>query len=91
MALLRRKRGGQSAAEREQLQQRLRELEQQREERLVALGSLAVEMHRRAAVEADALFEPAAGIVALEDEVKLVRRGLDEGLSPQQLRELASG
>ena len=89
MALLRRNRGNQSDEEREELRRRLQELEQLREERLAALGGLAVEMHRRGAVDADALFKPAAGIVALEDEMKLVRRGLDERLSRQQLEELA--
>jgi hypothetical protein len=89
MALLRRKRSQQSAEEREELSRRLRELEQLREERLAALGGLAVGMHRRSAVDADALFKPASEIVAVEDEIKLVRRGLDEGLSPEQLQKPA--
>ena len=89
MAPLKRNRGKQSAEEREEVRQHLQDLETLREERLAALGSLAVEMHRRGPVDPDALFKPAAKIVAIEEEVKLVRRGLDEGLSLKQLQELA--
>jgi hypothetical protein len=89
MALLRRKRGRQSPEDREQLRRRLQDLEEQREERLAALGGLAADLHRRNAIDAAALSEPAAAIVALEDEMELVRRGLDEGLSEEQLKELA--
>ena len=89
MALLKRKRGKQSDEERERLRGRLQELEQQREERLATLGGLAVDMYRRKALAADPLFKPAAEIVALEDEMNLVRRGLDEGLSAEELQELA--
>lgn len=89
MALLRRKRERPRAEEHEELSGRLRDLERQREERLVELGGLAADLHRSGAVDPGPLSEPAAAVVALETEMKLVRRGLDEGLSFEQLKQLA--
>ena len=85
MALLKRKRSKQNPQEREALRARLRALEEQREDRLASLGATAAEMHRRESLDPAALREPAAEIAALEDEIKLVRRGLDEGVSPEEL------
>jgi hypothetical protein len=88
MALLR-KRGRLSAEDREELTARLRDLERRREEHLIELGGLAADLHRSGAVDPGPLSEPAAAVAALEAEMNLVRRGLDEGLSAEQLNELA--
>lgn len=89
MALLRRKGESQSMRERGQLRRHLRELEELREERLRDLGGLALEMHAHDRVDRELLWRPAAEIAAIDDEAKLVRRGLDEGLTLAQLEEIA--
>ncbi len=79
----------QTPRERAQLRHHLRELDEQRDSRLLDLGGLALEMHRRDRFDADMLDAKAAEVAAVEDEAKLVRRGLDEGLPLERLEEIA--
>ena len=83
------KRDRQGRRERSRLRRHLRELEQLREARLRDLGGLALEMHRHEKVDRNLLWEPAAEIADIDDEAQLVRRGLDEGLTLEQLEEIA--
>jgi hypothetical protein len=84
-----RRRDGQSHRERGQLRDHLRELERLREERLRDLGGLALEMHGAAGFEGRRLWAKAAEIAAIDDEANLVRRGLEEGLTLEELDKLA--
>jgi hypothetical protein len=81
----------QSARERGRLRRRLREITEQREEGIRDLGGLALEMHKRDRFESGLLAEKAAEIVALEEEAKLLRRALDEGLTSGELDALDGG
>lgn len=47
-------------------------------------------MHKRGRLEGKRLWSEAAEIAAIDDEAKLVRRGLDEALTLEQLDELAA-
>jgi hypothetical protein len=89
MGLLDRDGSRQTARERGQLRRHMRELDGLRDERLRDLGGLALEMYKRDRFEGQLLWSKAAEIAAIDDEAKLVRRGLDEGLSMQQLEDLA--
>jgi hypothetical protein len=89
MGLLDRDGSRQTARERGQLRRHMRELDELRDERLRDLGGLALEMYKRDRFEGQLLWSKAAEIAAIDDEAKLVRRGLDEGLSMQQLEDLA--
>jgi hypothetical protein len=89
MGLLSRHTGGQTRREREQLRDHLRELEELREEKLLDLGGLALEMHKRNRMAGDRLWPAAAEVAAIEDEAALVRRGLEQGLTLEQLAELS--
>jgi hypothetical protein len=89
MGLLNRDGSRQSARERGQLRRHMRELDDLREERLRDLGGLALEMYKRDRFEGRLLWSKAAEIAAIDDEAKLVQRGLDQGLTLDQLSELA--
>jgi len=89
MGLLNRDDSGQTVRERGELRSHLRELEELREERLRDLGGVALEMYKRDRFVGKLLWTRAAEIAAIDDEAKLVRRGLDEGLTLEQLEELA--
>jgi hypothetical protein len=89
MGLLDRDGTRQTARERGQLRRHMRELDELRDERLRDLGGLALEMYKRDRFEGGLLWSKAAEIAAIDDEAKLVRRGLEEGLSLRQLEELA--
>jgi hypothetical protein len=67
----------------------MRELDDLREERLRDLGGLTLEMYKRDRFEGRLLWSKAAEIAAIDDEAKLVQRGLDEGLPLEKLEELA--
>ena len=87
---LRRDRGPrQTGRERKQLRGHLRELDELRDAGLVDLGGLALEMHRQDRFDDGLLGAKAAEVVLIEDESGLVRRGLDERLTLEQLEELA--
>ena len=89
MGLLNRHGSRLTARERGRIRRRLREIGEQREERLRDLGGLALDMRRREQIDRGLLWKPAAEIAALDDEAQLVRKGLDEGLSLAQLEEIA--
>jgi hypothetical protein len=89
MGLLSREEGGQTPEEREQLLAHLRELEELREERLVDLGRLTTELHKQGRIAGDRLWAAAAEVVAVEDEAALVRQGLEQRLTLEQLAELS--
>ena len=89
MGLLNRSSEKQTLRERGELRRHLDDLGDLREERLRELGGVAVGMHRGNEFDRDALWTAAAAIAAIDDEAKLVRRGLDEGLTLAQLEELS--
>jgi len=89
MSLLDREGKRQTRRERGQLQRHLRELGELREERLLDLGAVALEMHKRDRVAGKELWAMAAEIDAIDYEAQLVQRGIDEGLTLAQLEELA--
>jgi hypothetical protein len=91
MGLLNRSGEKQTLRERGELRRHLDDLGALREEKLGELGGIAVGMHRAGGFDREALWAAAAEIAAIDDEVKLVRRGLDEGLTLAQLEELSSG
>jgi hypothetical protein len=80
-----------SGRKRGQMRRRLREIADQREERLRDLGGLALEMHKRDRIEPRLLSEKATEIAVLDEEAELLRRGLDEGLTADQLKALEEG
>ena len=89
MGLLNRSGEKQTLRERGELRRHLDDLDDLREEKLRELGGIAVGMHRGDGCDRDALWEAASAIAAIDDEARLVRRGLDEGLTLAQLEELS--
>jgi hypothetical protein len=89
MGLLNRNGEKQTLRERGELRRHLDDLGDLREEKLRELGGIAVGMHRGEGFDRDTLWTAAAAIAAVDDEVKLVRRGLDEGLTLAQLESLS--
>jgi hypothetical protein len=89
MGLLSRGTPRQTVRDRGRLRRHLRDLDEVREERLRDLGGLAVEMYKRDRFVGSLVWERAAAIAAIDDEARLVKRGLDEGLSKAELEELA--
>jgi hypothetical protein len=89
MGLLNRSGEKQTLRERGELRRHLDDLGDLREEKLRELGGIAVGMHRGGGFDRDALWEAASAIAAIDDEARLVRRGLDEGLTLAQLEELS--
>ncbi len=89
MGLLNRDEAKQSLKERGELRRHLRDLDDVREEKLRDLGGLALEMYTRDRFEGDLLWSKAAEIAAVDDDAKLVRRGLEEGLTLKDLEEIA--
>lgn len=81
----------QSARERGRLRRRLREIEEEREALIRDLGGLTLEMHKRDRFEPGLLSEKGAEVAALDDEAKLLRRALDEGLTTGELETLGGG
>jgi len=89
MGLLNRSGEKQTLRERGELRRHLDDLDDLREEKLRDLGGIAVGMHQGEGFDRDALWEAASAIAAIDDEARLVRRGLDEGLTLSQLEELS--
>ena len=89
MGLLNRSGEKQTLRERGELRRHLDDLDDLREEKLRELGGIAVGMHQGDGFDRDALWEAASAIAAIDDEARLVRRGLDEGLNLAQLEELS--
>jgi hypothetical protein len=74
-----------SARERGRLKRRLREIAQEREEKLSDLGGLALEMHKRDRFEPGLLSEKATVVATLDEEASLLRKTLDEGHSSSEV------
>jgi hypothetical protein len=91
MGLLNRHGSRQTTRERGQMRRRLREVGEQREERLRDLGGLAFEMHKRDRFESRLLAEKASEIAGLDREAELLRRALAEGLTLGELEAPAEG
>jgi hypothetical protein len=91
MGLLNRSGEKQTLRERGELRRHLDDLGDLREAKLQELGGIAIGMHRGGGFDRDALWAAAAAIAAIDDEAKLVRRGLDEGLTLAQLEDLSRG
>jgi hypothetical protein len=91
MGLLNRHGSRSSARERGQMRRRLREIGEQRQERLRNLGGLTLEMHKRDRFERRLLSEKAEEIAALDREAELLRRALDEGLTLGELEAPGDG
>ena len=84
------RRGGISGRERRQYREHLAELDILFEDGLERLGAEIAEMSARGRIEGRRVWERAARLAAIEDEINLVERGLQEGLTREQLAALAS-
>jgi hypothetical protein len=89
VGLLNRSGEKQTLRERGELRRHLDDLGDLRETKLQELGGIAVGMHRGDGFDREALWSAAAAIAAIDDEAKLVRRGLDEGLTLAQLEDIS--
>ena len=69
----------------------LEELLDLREEKLVELGRLTVDMSREGAFDRTLLSAKADELVRIDSESELVVRGIEEKLTLDQLEELARG
>lgn len=84
-------RGGISRRERREYREHLAELDVLYEDGLERLGAEIAEMAERGKIDGPAVWEKAARLSAIEDEIELVERGISEGLTREQLAELARG
>lgn len=84
-------RGGQSGRERRAMQDHLRELDEMRRTNLGELGKITQEMAAEGSFDRRRLSEQSSEIVKIDREADLIARGLEEGLTLQQLEELARG
>lgn len=87
MALFGRK--GQSGRERRAMRDHLDELDELRREGLLELGRMTGEMAREGQFDRSRLSAQAAEVVKTEREADLIARGLEEGLTLEQLEDLA--
>lgn len=83
------RRGGISRAERRQYKEHLDELDILFEDGLERLGAEIAAMAAAGKIDGPRVWEGAARLSAIEDEIELVERGISEGLSREQLAELA--
>lgn len=79
----------QTRRERRAMSEHLDELLDLRQERLVDLGRLTVDMSREGAFDRTLLSAKADELVRIDSESELVVRGLEEKLTLEQLEELA--
>lgn len=84
-------RGGQTGRERRAMQDHLRELDDMRRSNLGDLGQMTVEMAAEGRFDRRRLSEQASEVVKIDREADLIARGLEEGLTLQELDELARG
>ena len=84
-------RGGQSGRERRAMQDHLRELDDMRRTNLGELGQLTVEMAAQGSFDRRRLSEQAGEVAKIDREADLIARGLEEGLTLQELEDLARG
>ena len=85
------RRGGISRRERRQYREHLAELDNLYEDGLERLGATIAEMSSRGEIDGPLVWEEAARLNAIEDEIELVERGITEGLTRDQLAALARG
>lgn len=83
------RRGGQSGRERRAMRDHLEELDGMRRDGLVELGRMAGDMAREGRFDRSLLSAQAAEVVKTEREADLIARGLEEGLTLEQLEDLA--
>jgi hypothetical protein len=88
-ALFSRDSSEQSSRERVLMRRHLRGLEAQREESLRDLGGLTLEMYRRDRFNSKLLWSRAAELAAVDDEIRLIQRGLEERRSVAELQRIA--
>jgi hypothetical protein len=81
----------QTRRERRAMSDHLEELLDLREEKLVELGRLTVDMSREGAFDRTLLSAKADELVRIDSESELVVRGIEEKLTLDQLEELARG
>ena len=84
-------RSGQSGRERRAMQDHLRELDEMRRSNLGSLGQMTVEMASEGLFDRRRLSEQAAEVVKIDREADLIARGLEEGLTLEELEDLARG
>jgi hypothetical protein len=84
-------RGGQTGRERRAMQDHLRELDDMRRSNLSDLGQMTVEMAAQGRFDRQRLSEQAAEVAKIDREADLIARGLEEGLTLQELEDLARG
>jgi hypothetical protein len=82
-------RGKTSGRERRAMKKHLGELDGLRRKNLGELGLMTVEMAGRSSFDRRLLSEKAAEVVSIDREADLVARGIEEGLSLEELEELA--
>lgn len=78
-----------SSAERREYRDHLAELDVYLEEGLEHLGADITSMTERGQIDGKAIWQQAARLSAIEDEITLVERGISERLTRTQLAELA--
>ena len=81
----------QSRRERKAMSEHLEELLDLREDKLVELGRLTVDMSREGSFDRTLLSAKADELVRIDSESELVVRGLEEKLTLDELEELARG
>jgi hypothetical protein len=84
------RRGKQSGRERRAMKDHLVELEQLRRKQLGELGGLTVEMADAGRFDRERLSAQAREVVGVEREADLIARGLEEGLTLEELEQLSS-
>lgn len=83
--------GGQSGRERRAMKDHLDELDELRRNNLGELGRMTMEMAAEGSFDRRRLTEQAAEVAKIDREADLIARGLEEGLTLQELEDLARG
>ncbi|MGA7398078.1 MAG: hypothetical protein WBW62_11585 [Solirubrobacterales bacterium] len=83
------KRGGQSGRERKAMKEHLDELDELRRTSLGELGEMTVKMADSGTFDRALLSAKATQVVSLDREADLIARGLEEGLTLEELEDLA--
>ncbi|MGK2954563.1 MAG: hypothetical protein ACSLFI_02675 [Solirubrobacterales bacterium] len=82
-------RGKQSGRERRAMKDHLDELDDLRRQSLSELGQITVEMAAAGKFDRRNLSEKATEVVSIDREADLIARGLEEGLTLEELEDLA--
>jgi hypothetical protein len=82
-------RGRPSGRERRAMRNHLSELDDLRRKNLAELGRMTVEMAGTGSFERRLLSDKAGEVVSIDHEADLVARGIEEGLSLEELEEMA--